>query len=159
MPRIPAGTASTSALDNIACSLAASVRSPSEGLGLLRSLHNFIVARGAKFGMPLTVPWPPEDTHGVKSAIKPSRSKNGYGRELFIVGSSLSAAVNRINFPILPPHLHELVRALLGFYHHPTYVSFTPQRFGALLITASITEEDMSWPAALAGKLYSNSGI
>jgi hypothetical protein len=115
MPRIPAGTASTSALDKIAWSLAASFRSPSEGFGLLRSLHNLIVARGAKFGMPLTVPWPPDETHGVRSAIRPSRSRNGYGRELFIVGSSLSAAFSRINFPILPPHLLQLVVVPSGF--------------------------------------------
>lgn len=40
-----------------------------------------------------------------------------------------------------------------------THVSFTPQRLGALFITASITADDISWPAAFAGKLYKRSGI
>jgi hypothetical protein len=40
-----------------------------------------------------------------------------------------------------------------------TYVSFTPQRFVVRRMMASITSEDMSWPAELAGKLYSRIGI
>lgn len=34
-----------------------------------------------------------------------------------------------------------------------THVSFTPHRFGARRMIASMTAEDMSCPAALAGKL------
>jgi hypothetical protein len=40
-----------------------------------------------------------------------------------------------------------------------THVSFTPHRFGALRMINSMTSEDISWPAAFAGKLYRNSGI
>jgi hypothetical protein len=40
-----------------------------------------------------------------------------------------------------------------------TDVSLTPQRFGALRMTASMISDDMSKPAEFAGKLYRNSGI
>lgn len=49
-----------------------------------------------------------------------------------------------------------MIQVFVGIY---TYVSFTPQRFGALRITVSMTSDDMSCPAEFAGKLYKNRGI
>lgn len=40
-----------------------------------------------------------------------------------------------------------------------THVNFTPHKLVAFFITALITSEDISWPPALEGKLYSNRGI
>lgn len=39
------------------------------------------------------------------------------------------------------------------------HVNFTPHKLVAFFITALITSEDISWPPALEGKLYSNRGI
>jgi hypothetical protein len=40
-----------------------------------------------------------------------------------------------------------------------THVNFTPHKLAAFFVTALMTSEDISWPPALEGKLYSNRGI
>ena len=59
IPLIPAGTALSSALARTACNISASRISSfvgGESSLLLRKFQSFIVANGAKFGIPLTVP-------------------------------------------------------------------------------------------------------
>lgn len=118
MPRIPTGTAATSALESTCCSLVASLTSSFVGDGLLQYFQSFIVAKGAKLGIPLTVPWPPQKTQGLRSAIRPSRNRNGKGRPWLRDGSSLIAVVSRMSLPMLPPHLQKvrwlIVRRLVG---------------------------------------------
>lgn len=161
IPRIPAGTAATSAFERTACRWAASFFSLNVGEGSQRIFQSLIVARGAKFGIPLTVPWPPHDTQGVRSEISPSRKRNGNGRSNCNAKSPSTAALRRMSLLMLPPHLNFIMsaskqRARVTF---STHVSFTPHKFGALLMIASMTADDMSWPAAFAGKLYNSNGI
>ena len=113
MPRIPAGIAAMSALESTRCSLAASLISAFVGDGLLQSFQSFIVAKGAKLGMPLTVPWPPQKTQGLRSAMRPSRNRNGKGRPWLRDGSSLIAVVSRTSLPMLPPHLEKVRRLIV----------------------------------------------
>jgi hypothetical protein len=64
-----------------------------------------------------------------------------------------------MSFATLPPHLWKHQHAAGWTRSDRTYVNFTPQRFDVRRIIVSITLDDMSRPAALAGKLYSNKGI
>lgn len=78
------------------------------------------------------------------------------------MGSSWTAAVSRMSLGILPPQLDGMRVSgtdsnKMG--RREMYVNFTPHRFGARCITASMVEEDMSCPPALVGKLYSSKGI
>lgn len=160
--RIPPGTAAASALDRIAWILVASFTSSFDGDDKFSKCQSFIEASGAKFGIPLTVPWPPHFIHGVRSAIRPSRRRKGNFLLLLMVESSDTAALRRISLPMLPPHLVEIFiqrfRSAL-FNLESTHVNFTPQRLFAFRITESIISEDISWPPALAGKLYRSKGI
>ena len=113
MPRIPAGIVAMSAVESTRCSLAASLISAFVGDGLLQSFQSFIVAKGAKLGIPLTVPWPPQKTQGLRSAMRPSRNRNGKGRPWLRDGSLLIAVVSRTSLPMLPPHLEKVRRLIV----------------------------------------------
>jgi len=92
--------------------------------------------------------------------MRPSKKINGNLRSELSDGVSLTAELRRINLPMLPPHLGEMTLAYgENSFGQMPYVSFTPQRFGAFRMIASMTPEDISCPAALIGKLYSNRGI
>lgn len=155
IPRTPAGTAATSAFDRIACMRLISLSSASVRLALFSKAHSLTEAAGAKLGMPLTVPWPPHCCQGVKSAISPSRSKKGYGRDALIDGVELMVCLRRTSLAMLPPQLRKwsiYVQALC-IKKKWTYVNFTPHRFEVRKMTASIMADDMSKPAEFAGKL------
>lgn len=162
MVRIPPGTAATSARARIPWILFASLSSASVGDDKFSSDQSLIEATGTKLGMPLTVPWPPHCIQGVRSAIRPSSKMNGNFRVSFIVVSSEIRAWRRISFPILPPHLLVIsaaVQMVRVVEKLETHVNFTPHKLVVFFIIALMTSEDISWPPALEGKLYSNRGI
>ena len=152
MPRTPAGTARTSALDKADSNCDNSFASLGSRFDLLNSCQNLIVVFGAKLEIPLTVPSPSHPFQARRSAISPSKSKNGNGRDPSRDWSLESVDFKRISLPTLPGHLHSISNVVRSLFRY-TYVSLTPQRFFVRHMIASITSEDMSWPAELAGKL------
>jgi hypothetical protein len=63
---------------------------------------------------------------GVKSAMRPSRRRDGNGRSWLVEGASLVADVSRASLPMLPPdlqHVRKMLDMNKGFYEAP-HVSF-----------------------------------
>jgi len=116
MPRTPAGTAWTSALDKADSRYDNSSASFGSRLDLFSNCQNRIVAFGAKFEIPLTVPSPSHPFQARRSAISPSRSKNGNGRVSLRDWSLESVDFNRISLPTLPGHLHTISDNLHALY-------------------------------------------
>ena len=104
--RIPPGTAATSAFDKTAWMRILSIRSFEVRSAFEQSRQSLIVARGAKLGIPLTVPCPPIEHQGTRSAIRPSRKRKGKCREELSDGSRSSADFNRTSLAMLPPQLY-----------------------------------------------------
>lgn len=88
-------------------------------------------AAGAKFGMPLTVPWPPHVIHGVKSEISPSKRRNGNGRDVLTDGSLLIKEERRTSFETLPPQLRQTVISMLETMRKHGYHIYHVREFDA----------------------------
>jgi hypothetical protein len=117
MPLTPAGTAWTSALDRADSKCDSSFASLGSSFDLFNNCQNLIVAFGAKFEIPLTVPSPSHPFQARRSAISPSSSKNGDDRDSSRDWSSKSVDFKRISLPTLPGHLYaisDLVHTLSG---------------------------------------------
>lgn len=155
IPRTPAGRAATSAAERTAWILSASIFSLPVRSGLLSSVHSLMTAAGAMLVTSLTVPWPPDRIQGVRSAMSPSRRRNGNRRVALMVESLLMVEDRRTSLPRLPPHLEIWVSVRSGrdSLCRSAHVRLTPQRFGAWRMMASTTDEDASWPAEFTGKL------